>query len=194
MKIILIVCFLLTNVFAKGISSQSKFENYKDAEKSSTYLKFVVESTKIGLFSSDVDGYVLAYTYEADFDSQNKILRNLKLKFRSSDMNTDHEDRDYKLHNLCMSSKKYPEVIITFTGPIFLKEKKQQKLNGKVLIRGKEKPFKAKVKSGLTDTRFELDINTIWSLKEMEIPDPSIAVAKLSDDIKIYTKFKYNLK
>ena len=159
------------------------------AEESSEYLHFIVESTKVGIFSSDVDGYVKDYSYSAKYDDKNEIIREMKIIFQVKSMDTDNESRDEKLHNLCMSHKKFPQVVLSVPGPLFLKGAKPYKYEGVALIRGKKKPFTIelvveKQQNGKTIISGE----SAWSLKDMEISDPSIAVATLSDEIRIKIK------
>ncbi|GEM_PF-1642352 len=191
---ILILVVTILGLRAEIITGTSQFDNFEKAQESQEHLKFTVESTKVGLFSSDVDGYVLGYKYTADYDEKNEVLRDLKLGFLIEKMDTDHEGRDTKLHSLCMGLPTYKKIKISFVGPVFLKEKKATTLNGTVAIRGKEKPFTMETTLILMDKKLTIKGKSIWSLKEMEIPDPSIAVAKLSDEIRLDVLLTHSFK
>lgn len=183
--IIFILLFSLGQFsFAASIEREVNFKNFEDAEKAA-HLTWIVESTKVGLFSSDVYGYVLSYKYSADFDKANMILREMTLKFPITAMNSDSESRDEKLHNKCMGAKEYKEVVVKIKGPIFLKDKRERTYEGTALIRGKEKPFNISFAPNIENNQLTLKGKSTWSLKTMEIPDPSISVAKLSDEIRL---------
>lgn len=190
-----LVSFFLISIrlLAEPLNGIFASQSYVEAKKAESQLKFTVESTKVGLFSSDVDGFVKTFSYSADIDKENFILRDIKLSFKAIDMDSDSSDRDSKLHHLCMEVTKYPNIKIRFERPIFLRDKKVNEVLGIVSIRGKEKSFKAKVQSITNPKGFKLRILSDWSLKEMEIPDPSILVAKLSDEIKISVVIDHKL-
>ena len=183
--IFLISLILIGPLQAKELSQKFEYKNFVEAKKSKNRLQFIVESTKAGLFSSDVDGYVKSYSYSADLDEKNQILRNMKIIIKTISMDSDNESRDNKLHNLCLSHQSYPSIEVSLNGPFFLKSSRSQKLKGIVKIRGKEKDFEIELSSQSEKNRIIVSGKSTWSLKKMEIPDPSILVAKLSDDIRI---------
>lgn len=168
-------------------------DSFSNAEKASE-LVWIVESTKVGLFSSDVYGYVLHYEYKGDLDKENGILRNMELVFPITSMNSDSESRDEKLHNKCMGAKEFKSITVKIPGPLFLKDKREREYAGSVMIRGKEKSFKIKMSPDYDGEKLIIKGNTTWSLKGMEIPDPSIAVAQLSDEIRLKIKLNPSLK
>ncbi|MCR9205562.1 MAG: hypothetical protein NXH75_13345, partial [Halobacteriovoraceae bacterium] len=85
-------------------------------------------------------------------------------------------------------------IIVKVKGPIFLKDKRKREYQGTVLIRGKEKPFTISFTPNLEENRLTLKAQSQWSLKALEIPDPSIAVAKLSDEIKLNISLSHPLQ
>ncbi len=192
--IIFILLFSLSQfTFAAPIEREVNFKNFEDAEKAA-HLTWIVKSTKVGLFSSDVYGYVLSYKYSADFDKENMILRDMTLKFPITAMNSDSESRDKKLHNKCMGANEFKEIVVKIKGPIFLKDKRERTYEGTVLIRRKEKPFKIYFAPNTENNQFTLTGKSTWSLKAMEIPDPSISVAKLSDEIRLNISLSHPLQ
>lgn len=194
MKNILFIILLLSSslVTAESFEKEIKHKTFEEAQKAQDIV-WTVESTKVGLFSSDVDGYVLNYKYSGNLDKENLILRNMTLTFPISQMNSDSASRDNKLHNKCLGKDQYKNIVVKLTGPIFLKEKRQRVYDGTVLIRGKNKPFKIKIKPSISNNHLVLVAQTTWSLKQLEIPDPSIAVAKLSDDIRININISHKI-
>jgi protein-S-isoprenylcysteine O-methyltransferase Ste14/polyisoprenoid-binding protein YceI len=170
------------------ITGQQSSENFSSASQSPTQLKFTVTSTKAGIITSDVDGYVKKFHYQADYDPEFNIVRNMIITFDANQMDTDHEDRNQKLHQLCMSSDQFPQVQINLTGPISLSAKKNSDLVGQTLIRGKSHEFTVSVIGKNDQDLLTIEGDSVWGLKKMEIPDPSIWIATLSDEIKIYFK------
>lgn len=185
MKLILFLIFCPLSLWAGSLSSSNSFENFNDAKKSESYLKFVVESTKVGLFSSDVDGYVKKFTAKVDEDKNQ--LSNMVVEFPVDSMDTDSESRDEKLHNLCMEKTSFPTFKITIKGPLKIEGKKQI-VDAILTVRGKEKIAPISLTLSENEGQIQAMGKSVLSLKELEIPDPSIAVAKLSDDIKIEFK------
>lgn len=196
--LIILLFFLQIGLNAKEIKQEFSFSDFNVAsesfEKESSYLQFTVESTKVGLFSSDVPGYVLRFTVGSEYDEKNGVLRNSRITFPINSMNSDSESRDEKMQHLCLGVDQYKDIEISLSQAIFLKDSKERQYQGVVKIRGKEKPFslKGKVKE-YADGKVSFIGTTVWSLKEMEIPDPSIAVAKLSDEIRIQFAITLNL-
>lgn len=184
LKTLIIFSTLSLSTQAKLLKGEVSFTNYGDAEKRA-HLTWIVESTKVGLFSSDVYGYVLNYRYSADYNPENGILRNMEISFPIKAMNSDNESRDEKLHTKCMGFPEYENITVKVSGPLFLTDKKERSYQGIALIRGKEQPFTINMTANENTQIINVKGSTIWSLKKMKIPDPSIAVAKLSDDIRL---------
>lgn len=191
MKLILSLLLIMSFVTsAKDLNEVVKYNSFEEAKEATSQLKFIVESTKAGLFASDVDGYVKEFSYTAKLDEKHMILSDMTIKIKVAAMDTDNESRDTKLHNLCLSHKEYPEIIVKVPGPLFLKETRTHKYKGSVYIRGKEKSFEIELSQHLENGKMIVSGETIWGLKTMEIPDPSILVAKLSDEIRIQIKIE----
>ncbi len=187
-KSLLLFClFNFSATYAKDLKGGFSFSNFDQAKKSDTQLKFTVVSTKVGLFSSEVDGYVKAFQYEADYDDANQILRNMVIRFDPKMMDTDGESRDEKLHSLCMEAEKYPEVKVLIENAAFLKDTREQVYSSKVFLRGKQFEIPVKMKVSFDEETQQIIVagSSQWSVQAMGIPDPSIAVAKLSDEIEI---------
>ncbi len=182
---------------AEEISGKKTFPDFSAAEKAA-HLTWIVESTKVGLFSSDVYGHVLDYEYSADYDEKTATLKNLTLSFPIVAMNSDSESRDSKLHTLCMGSPTYDKIKVVLPGPISLKEKRKRVYQGQAYIRGKVKPFTIKALAKIINEEgqrvLHFEGKSVWSLQKMEIPDPSIAVAKLSDAIRINFSVPHTFK
>lgn len=191
-KLILLFSFLSSSVLAGELNQSFQFKSYEEAKKNVNQLKFTVVSTKVGLFSSDVDGYALKFEAKANIKASE--LEKMTIVFPSSALNTDGESRDEKLHELCLSAKKFPNITVTIQGKYNFEKAQKQSLPAIVNIRGKEKKTSIELEASSNGDFLAVSAKSIWKLSEMEIPDPSIAVAKLSDEIKIHVNLQLPLK
>lgn len=190
--LLMLLCTTSLSFGQVKINQKFSFDSFEKAKKASNKLKFTVVSTKVGLFSSDVDGYALQFDTIAEMND--KTVKGMAIRIPSAQLNTDSGSRDDKLHELCLSAKKYPEIIVKINGEYDYTTGKAQKLPATVNIRGKEKPTTVEIEASSNGDFLLVEAKSIWKLSEMEIPDPSIAVAKLSDEIKIYVKLQLPIK
>lgn len=213
---LLLVSFFFFTLLANGKEGEKKitpknevgslktFENFIEAQKAyeggaiplSEGLSFIVVSTKIGLFSSQVLGLVKTYETKANFKKDK--LEDMSIVFPIKSMDTDNESRDKKLHELCLGSPDFNVIEVKVKGPLTIsatESGEEQEIDATILIRGKEKNIKLKMKLYKTTLNNESWLRSeggvVLSVKELEIPDPSIAIAKLSDQIEV--KFKVNI-
>ncbi len=205
--LIFVLLFFLLVPIAKAknqkLSYSKNFENFTEAHKAyegelvplSEGLSFMVTSTKIGLFSSQVSG--LVKNYKAQGLLTQESVEGMEVIFPILSMDTDQESRDKKLHELCLGSPQFMDIKIMIQGPVKISptEANEEEVMGVIFIRGKEKNIKLKIKIFKSTLNNEAWLRsegqTILSLKELEIPDPSILVAKVSDEIQV--KFKINI-
>lgn len=183
--LLIVYSLFFLDAYADLISGEVNYADYETAKKSKPFLKFTVKSTKVRLITSDVDGYVKNFKYSFDYNRQYKIIRNMKLAFFVKSMDTDIQSRDKKLHNYCLSHKKYPIITIEVRGPIFLNQMKEKNYPAQVSIRGKDKKVLVKLKNTFKNNMMIMTGKSLWTFSKMEIPDPSIMIAKLSDEIRI---------
>lgn len=194
--LLLLVQLFILNSYAYAVLMEGKFEfnSFNEAKEGESQLKFIVESTKVGMFSSDIDGYVKKFSYSTNYDKESKTLENMKLEFSPSEMDTDNDDRNEKLQKYCLDHEKFPKIKINIIGKLDLKNKNNQELKGVVILRGQKKNFDITFINNSTENKLRLKASTVWGLKEMEIPDPSILVAKLSNEIRIHMKINLDIK
>lgn len=181
---------LMPRSFAENIKAHFEYKDWDQAENAQNRLQFVVESVKAGFIASDVDGYAKKFSYSADFDQKKLILKRIRMVIEVNSMDTDNQSRDEKLHNLCMSYKDFPRLELGLDEEISIKNPQTQTYQGWVNIRGKKKKFSIELTSKLEEGILSIEGKSEWSLKEMEIPDPSIFIAKLSDSIRIHIKIQ----
>lgn len=163
---------LITNV-ALGDSMKFESKSFKEAKNAPTYFMFKGESTKFGLITTSYEGY--AKKGELQFEKTSEKLSNVRLKIASGNIDTDNDMRDEKMRNKCLEPQKYPEITVTI--PEISMTTESQTVDGVMTVRGKEVPLK------ITITKKEDTFNgeTSFKLSQTDIPDPSIAIAKVKE-------------
>lgn len=200
MKLILIVCsiFMLGQAVAAPIKGTQSNSSWNQVSSSSSYVKFKVESVKVGLFTSIIAGYVMKYNYSGELSKDGKSIESMKLEFDVLSMNTRQTDRDDKLHNQTINHKVGPKIEIQFLEKIEASAKSPATVKGKMKILGKLHPFSAQVLfNNDSGDSVEISGSATFSIKELiklGVKDPSIIVAKVSDTINVSFKIIHNLK
>jgi len=174
----LLFSFLITlSVGAKSLEINNK--NYEEAKANKSFFQFAGKSTKFGLVTTTFEGYVKKFALQ--FDEENNNLKNIELNFLVKNLDTDNDSRNEKMWDLCLEEKKHPKIKI-LVPQINLKEKIQQ-IPGTMILKDKNIQIvlyvkKMSEKVFLGETKFKLS--------ELGIADPSIFVAKVSDEFKIF--------
>ncbi len=176
------LCFFFFSLHA--IEKEKNFISFNEAKESQDFIKFQIKSTKVGLFTSEVDGYVKNFSYSFNKEKAGKIKEKAKVVLVSDSFDTDSSSRDEKMKDLCLETTKFKKITITILDS--LKENSPKGIvSAQIEIRGKVHPIKVFmhfVKKG--DAEF-IEGEANLSFSNLEIPDPSIAVASVSDEIKI---------
>ena len=180
-----VLFFLSINI---GLSKEVNFsvnnETFSSAKNNRNQLQFSVTSTKVGLFSSDVPGYVKNFNVKYDINNE-MMIHNAKISFSIDSMDTDNTSRDEKMKNQCLGMSQFQKIEVRINKPFSLKDIDEFNIPGEVLIRGKWNPITIAIVVKKVEKELMLRIASEWSLQKLSIPDPSILVAKLSDEIKI---------
>ena len=187
--------FYLNSLNAKSIDFQKKykFESYKKAKESKeNYLVFKVKSKKMGFMISDIDGHVKEFEVKSNINAQKKIIKDINVKFKVKSMDTDNESRDEKLHEFCLDYKDN-EFIEVKSNSNCLYENGNCLVDAKINILKKWYPIKIKLNITSSGGIIKVNGEAISGLKELNIPDPSILVAKLLNQIKIIFQVKLKL-
>ena len=192
MKKIVLTLYLIgcCSSFATALAANSNwgqrfdFKNFEAAKDSSHNIRFEVFSTKVGIFTSRVPGYVLQANAEAVRDGVK--LTDMKIVMQASSLNTDSEARDEKLHQLCLETESYPQIEVNLPGPVQIGS--EGSFAGTIVIRGKTKPIQVKMKLSEHEGVVYASGESELGVKELEIPDPSIAIATLENKINIIFK------
>lgn len=178
-KVLLMTFFLLGFNTAFGDEMNFSFRNYDEAKKASSYIKFRSESTKLGLITTSFDGFVrdvkMTYTTEAN------SLKNIEAVLSATSLDTDLTARNEKLYKEVLETEKFPSIAVSISGPVQLMEGEQ---SATMIFAVKDKKISKTVKFKVTkkDLRYLITGHTTLGLKEMGLPDPSIAIAKVRDN------------
>jgi polyisoprenoid-binding protein YceI len=158
-------------------------ENYNAAKNNTQFIRFDLAAWKVGIFKSTFKNYVK--NFKVSFDREGSKVKNAEIRFKVSDMDTDIAGRNEKMWDFCLSMAQYPEVQVTLEKEIDLTQA-EQVIPSKIKLRGKEFPIELHIKSEKKENVFHVVGKATTSLKELTIPDPSIAVASLEDAVQIY--------
>lgn len=189
MKFLLLLFLLSTSLVAKEYFQNFSNEDFYKAKTSVSYLRFDMKSTKLGVMTTDFFG--VAKKFNIRFSNKDQFIESASVNFKISDLDTDVNDRNKKMYNLCFDYKKFPELTITLMKPV--------KINSEAIVpavmqvRGKKKDIELKVKIVQKENKLIVSGVSQVSLKALEIPDPSIWVAKVEDRFELNFSIELSL-
>jgi len=183
--IILFLTFILFSsvIWGRETTKNYKLGNYEDVKKSSEYIKFEMDSTKLGIITTSFSGFVKDFAIS--FNKEGNILRDLKVVFEAKNMDTDIDARNEKMWNLCLDYKNFPKIMVIFNNEIPMESNDFVSIPATIKIRGMSKDFLVNIKTHKVNNKLIVQGNSQLKLSELEIPDPSIFVASVSDLVKI---------
>lgn len=178
--------FLFTSqIEAKSVSEKYERTNYDEAKKSTPYLKFTGTSTKFGLVSTEFDGYAKNFEIQYVYDEKLQSLQSITLSIQTLSLDTDNSSRNEKLHTKCLAENETKKVTAQSTTAIKLSPGENLETVVKMTANNKEILIPLKYHVVKTAEGFEVKIIGDFSFKDAGINDPSIAIAKLEEKIKI---------
>ena len=191
MKILLITLLLAfgTQSWAKSVTETYSVKNYEEAEKSPNYIRFDMESTKAGIFTTSFTGLVKQFSVHLNLTKNG--AQNINISFNTVQMDTDNGSRNEKMHDYCLEKDKYPTINVRILDPITFNQKKV--VNAILNIRGKDKPIKLMTDNTVVDGKATVKGSTVVKLSELEIPDPSILVASVDDKVVLRYNVSFEL-
>ena len=181
-KLIPFVCAIFLLVFssiAHSTEIEVKYNNYEDAQKSSPYIRFSSTSTKLGFITTSFDGFAKSFKYNYELEGKN--LKSIIITIDAKSFDTDSNGRNEKMNDEILNSKEFAQIIAKLKMPLELNEGSFTTA-GTFIIKNFEfnKPIKYEIKK--INNKFQIKGSTTISLKEAQLPDPSIAIAKVRDD------------
>jgi hypothetical protein len=184
MKSIIAFVLIFVSLFsfdsARAEDFNFKVKNYKEASQQGTFLKFEMESTKMGLVTTGFTGYVKEFMLSANVSSDK--FTDAKIKFEIKSMDTDIDGRNEKMWETCFAYDKHPTIIVEVSGDV-VHSPVWKEYPATIDVRGKKHNINVKIKSAQVEGIYKIDLESTVSLKALEIPDPSIIIATVRDTI-----------
>ncbi|POB13441.1 YceI family protein [Halobacteriovorax sp. DA5] len=179
-KIVFILIFLqVSNISASQLSL--KYESFEQALNAQNRIIFNMSSTKAGVITTDFQGVVkvASITYKKN---KNGRYKDISIKIDAKELDTDNESRNEKMYEKCLEVNQNPHIIVRIPGPVRLGE-----LNpGIIEVRNKKHSVDIFIEKNIAaDGKISLVGKSVLSLKKLEVPDPSIWIATVHDDIEV---------
>lgn len=171
--------FLAFNLNAKSAELNLHFKDYDEAKKAASFVKFASESTKFGMITSSFDGF--AKDIALNYDLINYQLNRLEVTIPVKSLDTDVGGRNEKMYEKIMEAAKFPNINVRLTDKTTLNEG-DQIVNLEFDIKGVKITKPVKIVVTKTGDKMSVKGMTTLSLKEMHLPDPSIAIASVRDN------------
>lgn len=185
MKNLLLLSLLVSysiSINAKEVRGHFMSKDYDSGIQNANKLVFEGESTKMGLITTKWDGIVKDFSVV--LEEEGNAVKAINLSFPISSMDTDNKSRNEKMQKMCLEEDKYKDINVRIPGPVTV-DGVSREYQGTILVRGKEKPVKVNLSANKIGEKIIASGNAKMSFKDLEIPDPSIMIAKVADTITI---------
>ena len=189
--LILLIGFLFaTSVFAGKNVSNCVSENYNSAMNAECFIKFDMESTKAGFITTGFTGVVKKFS--AEFNWNGSEFANTLIKINPRDIDTDNGSRNDKMYEQSFGVDKFAQLVVQIGGP--LKAGNHNNVPALLTVRGKIKEITLNMEITVSkENEFVIKGTSQMSIKELEIPDPSIFIAKVRDSVDLSFQLKGTL-
>lgn len=173
--------FFSSVVFAAEVDFD--YKSYEEAKKAPQFIKFEGKSTKLGLITTGFDGYakVVKIVYNLSVLELSQLDATILVK----GLDTDLGARNDKMMNEVFEKDKYPEVKVNLVKKITLKPGTQT-VDMNFTIKEKQIIKAVTINIEKRDNKLLVTGATTMGLKELGLPDPSIAIAKVRDSIDLH--------
>lgn len=182
--------FLLIQTAIAQEGRQFKSKDYEEALAAADFIHFDMESTKVGVITTSFTGVVKEFTLR--YTPEKEKIKSIGLDFLVKDLDTDSDGRNEKMQHECLDMNKYPKISVNLGHEVTIKEGTIHSW-ALMKIRGKSKKIKLDITIKKENESYIVSGQSNVRLSELEIPDPSIAVASVDDQVKISFKFKIKL-
>lgn len=179
------LAFLLS--LAHGHTVNISHGSFNEAKGSNNFIKFEMASTKVGLFTTNFDGF--ARRFSINYELEGNAIKTARITVPIEHLDTDVDGRNDKMKNDCLNFKKFPDITILVADPIPI-DGNEHGIPAIINLRGNTKPILLKVKAERKDHKLKAEINGELSLKELDIPDPSIFVASVRDKVDLKARLE----
>lgn len=182
-KLALLAATLLAGMPSTTAHAQNESHRFHDGggDRKGDYLRFGLESTKAGLITTDVEGHVSEFVLSYELDDFQ--VRDINLSFLARHMQTGSRGRDDKMWSYCLDAEHHPRIEVQIPGPLGPTPKGPVK--ARMNVRGKWHPIVVELSTTRSSSRTLVRGRAKVSLSELGIPDPSIWVAKVDDQVEI---------
>jgi polyisoprenoid-binding protein YceI len=154
--------------------------NFAEAKSSRNFIKFEMAATKIGILTTPFDGF--ARKFSINYEMEGNAIKTARLTIPIEHLDTDVDGRNEKMKNDCLNYKKFPDITILVADPIPV-DGKEHSIPAIINLRGVTKPILLTMKAERKSHKLTAEINGSISLKDLEIPDPSIFIASVRDQV-----------
>lgn len=188
MKSHLFICALaLCSAQAQAHTINYSFGSFDEANTAPNFIEFKMASTKLGLFTSHFNGFARKFSINYELEGQNVKTARITLPIEHFD--TDDDGRNQTVRGDCLNVKKFPEVTVLIADPIPL-DGQERTVPAIMNLRGYDKPITIRIRAVREGRKIVAEINGQFSMRELDIPDPSMVVAKLRDQIDLKARLE----
>lgn len=149
---------------------ECSFENNANA------ISFESESTKLGILTTSFGGRALSFNIQGKVNQVE--TKDVIVTIPVGGLSTDLSGRDDKMWNEILNKAKFPQIKLSF--PPIAHEFSGNK-TVKISILGQDHDLSVELTSTFKDGKVLVNGNGSFSLKDLNIPDPSIAIASVRD-------------
>ncbi len=181
--LIAIMIFWFLPIVSKSESYNFSSSNYEDAKKADSYIKFDMASTKVGIFTSHFTGYVKKFSISGN--KKDNFISDAIVEFEVKELDTDIDGRNEKMWDQCLDATHNPKIQIKLSQKIEIGGPRKD-IAGVINVRGEDHSLTLSVE---VNSDMIADIKGQVSIKDLKIPDPSIAIASVRDTIDIGAHF-----
>jgi polyisoprenoid-binding protein YceI len=103
-------------------------------------------------------------------------------------MDTDNKRRNKKMHGYCLDKEDHPQIVVVTKTPVAI-DGHQHNVLASINIRGKVKQIELDLKVKKSGNQLEFSGVSSLSLSQLEIPEPSIVLAKVKDLVNVSFAF-----
>jgi len=181
--ILMLFLFVFSSSFINGKTFKYEYSDFYKAKVAKSFIRFDMKSTKAGLITTPFFGVV------KKFELNTTDNKKLSVKFFVKEMDTDVNDRNKKMFDLCLDYQKYKTIEVRT-----LKEIKEGPniVPGTIMIRGKLHKIELNLFLKNRDDKKVISGKTKVDLKELGIPDPSIWIASVDNLVEVSFSFETN--
>lgn len=177
-RLIPFIFFLILSFNTRASEIKIHSNDYEHAKNNIAFIKFESTSTKFGVFSSTFDGY--ARDIMIRYELTNNEVSKLEVEIPVKGLDTDNNARNEKMYNEVLDSTNHPTISVSSAEKISL-QPGEKVIDMTFLVKGNKVSKEVKLTITKENGKILIKGFTTLGLKELQLPDPSIAIAKVRD-------------